>query len=169
MTLASVNLVSGEGALLGTAGAIATAIVTWALTRWSRRAERRDDIAEMALTHSGTVATSEAAELWKVAKGLIDTLTERVSEGERRINTLAKQVESLLDANTGLLVKLEASGHLLDEVRQERLALQGEVDRLLAANQHLEERNAELEGLVTRLTALVQEHGIQNADTRGAA
>lgn len=154
MTVAGVNIGNALGAIVGAGGAV----IVWMLNGIVQSRKDAADRKAQQATHAGTVATSEAGELWQVAKDMIDSLGERADASDCRVDELSKQVDSLLDANTGLLVKLEASGRLLDEVRKEREALQGEVERLLAANRHLEELNADLTAQVAHLEEMLARH-----------
>lgn len=78
---------------------------------------------------SGTVATSDAGELWKEAKDIRDFLNERVGELKSEVDSLTERVDLLTDANDGLRFQLEQAKDLVVLLKAEREELTAELDR----------------------------------------
>lgn len=93
---------------------------------------------------SGTVATSEASELWDAINDFNEQLTAEVK-------TLRERLDATVEANDGLRMQLL-------EAQKLAATLQRQVGQLTRANRDLERMNDDLTGKVAHLTALVERY-----------
>lgn len=88
--IVAAGLSSFASAMLGASGGLAIAVATW----FGHRRDRAQ--------HSGTIATSDAGEIWAAAGQLRHDLTARAEQLEEQVRALMAQVEHLEQANRDL-------------------------------------------------------------------
>lgn len=141
--------------LLGASiGGFGTVVATWYATR---------------RTKTGSVRSSEASDLWEAMEAHTQTVSDLADSERRRVDELNKRVDTLVHSNTGLVAKLESAQILGERLREERAALARQatslardVERLTAANAHLQRLNEALNERVTHLTDLLEHHDIDD-------
>lgn len=114
---------------------------------------------------SGTVDTSDAGEVFKAMKDLLDRTAQRADSLEKNYAEVSERLDAHMNRADGLRIQLEKAQQLAERLRDERRALQREVAKLTTANAALDRMNAELQAKVEHLTDLLARHEIPTDST----